>query len=191
MAEDNTFQKKAYKYLFQAIEYMPTGFLVEAMTLLDTLSDKVLLYSKSYRIGFLKICWERLRYGEDDGNVEDMLQFVKKYLPEIVVSLREANSKLRKMASTLFDMITERMSKLEILENFMEMVCSGLASNSVNVKTDAIHALTLSLKAVNMETSEKFIMDLTDVLMVMLKQKRREVHKTVLLFLKELFHHKL
>lgn len=36
---------------------MPTGFLVEAMTLLDNLADKVLVYSKGYRIGFLKICW--------------------------------------------------------------------------------------------------------------------------------------
>lgn len=71
------------------------------------------------------------------------------------------------------------------------MVCSGLASNSITVKTDAIHALTLALKEVDIEKSEKFILDLTDLLIVMLKQKRREVHKTILLYLKELFHHKL
>lgn len=63
LSEDNSFQKKAYKYLSQAIEYMPEGFLTEALTVLDGLSGNLLVFAKSYRIGMLKTIWLRLGLG--------------------------------------------------------------------------------------------------------------------------------
>lgn len=115
LAEDNSFQKKAYKYLSQAIEYMPEGFLTEALSVLDGLFGNLLIFAKSYRIGMLKTIWQRLGLGEENGSLEEALQFVKKYLPEIIVSLRESNSRLRRVALSLFGRITDRMVQLDIL----------------------------------------------------------------------------
>lgn len=187
LAEDNSLQKKAYKYLSQAIEYMPEGFLTDALSVLDGLSGNLLIFAKSYRIGMLKTIWERLGLGEESGSVEEALQFIKKYLPEIIVSLRESNSRLRRVALSLFTRITDRMVQLEIIEHFAEMLCSGLASNSTSAKTDTIHALTLTLCKFDMRVHEKFVLELTELLLVMIKEKRKEIYKAVLLYLRELF----
>jgi hypothetical protein len=169
MNEDNTFQKKAYKYLTQAIEYMPEGFLNEAMSIFDSLSGSLLVYAKGYRVSLLRIIWYRLKFSDEDSNLEEVLQFVKKYLPEIIVSLRESNGKLRRVSLSLFNLIMDKMIQLNIMEHFAEMVCSGLASNSTSVKTDTVYALTLTLAKFDIDQSEKFIIELTEVLLVMLK----------------------
>jgi hypothetical protein len=37
-------------------------------------------------------------------------------------------------------------------------MCSGLASNSTSVKTDTIHALTITLNKFDMQKNEKFVL---------------------------------
>lgn len=151
---DGVLQKKGYKYLSQAVEYMPGDFVKEIMVLLDV-KTQVQVYSKGYRLGLLRKIWERLGYNQETADVEDVLVFLKNYLPEVILGLREGNSRLRGKTTAFYREILEKMEQLDILEHFVEMVCAGLAGNSVQAKTDTVHALQLALE--KLPKSGKFV----------------------------------
>jgi ribosomal RNA-processing protein 12 len=141
---DGTLQKKGYKFLSQAVGFMPGDFLTEALGLLD-LKTPVQVYSKGYRLQLLRTIWQRLGYDAESADVEDVLGFLKTYLPEVIMGLRSANSRLRRQTASFYEAILVKMEQLGVLENFVEMVCAGLAANSVQTKTDTVHALELAL----------------------------------------------
>lgn len=142
--QKNIFQKKAYKFMLQCFEFMPQAYLYEAKDLIDK-EVEILPSSRSYRLGVLHALWNNNKFSEESCNLENAMAFVKEYLPEIVLMLKEPNQKVRKLAHGMLTKILKTMNTFGIIESFLEMLSAGLASVSASGKIDTINALTLSL----------------------------------------------
>jgi hypothetical protein len=96
VTEKNIFQKKAYKFILETLNNMPQSFTQEIIEIIEN-DDKVLPASKHYRIAILEQLWQRLKGNdEDERNIENIFTFIKAYLPEIMITLKESNKRARK-----------------------------------------------------------------------------------------------
>ena len=91
---DNQFQKKAYKYILEIIPLLGTNELPEMIEIVENNEQKINSASKHYRLAILNFLWERI--ANNDEQIEDCLEFIKKYLPEILIAMRETNQRTRK-----------------------------------------------------------------------------------------------
>ena len=171
LEEKNVFQKKAYKYMMQCFEYMPSSFVTEAKDLIDK-EVEVLPSSRSYRLAVFHSLWEASGFSGESCNIEDALGFVKEYVPEVILMLKEPNHKVRKLAHSLLKKILATMSNFGIIESFLEMVSAGLANVSASGKVDAINALTLSLESLDVDSNAEFAKELTEVVSVLLQETK-------------------
>ena len=48
-----------------------------------------------------------------------------------MVDLRESNQRARKQASALFDSFCHKLEEMGLIQNFLEIMCAGLATDSV------------------------------------------------------------
>lgn len=79
--------------------------------------------------------------------------FIKEYLPETILMLKEPNQKVRKLAHGMLTKILNTMKNFGIVESFIEMMSAGLASVSASGKVDTINALTLSLSSLDVHAN--------------------------------------
>lgn len=100
IADTSFFQKKAYKYILETLPLMGASYLTEVVELLEAHHHKIQLASKHYRLAILMHLWRKV--SETDDTINEAFEFIKKYLPEILVDLRESNQRARKQANMLF-----------------------------------------------------------------------------------------
>lgn len=86
MTESSLFQKKAYKYIYETLALMGDSYVTEVIDLLEEHEHKIVSASKHYRLGILRYLWERLSKSED--SISEAFEFMKKYLPEILLDMR-------------------------------------------------------------------------------------------------------
>ena len=79
---------------------MGASYLTEVVELLEAHHHKIQLASKHYRLAILMHLWRKV--SETDDTINEAFEFIKKYLPEILVDLRESNQRARKQANMLF-----------------------------------------------------------------------------------------
>ena len=86
ISDTNHFQKKAYKYIVETLPLMGSSYLTEVVDLLEANHHKILIASKHYRLAILMYLWNQLN--QSDDTIDQAFEFIKKYLPEVLVNLR-------------------------------------------------------------------------------------------------------
>lgn len=56
--------------------------------------------------------------------------------------MKEPNQRTRKQANYLFECFCNKLNSLGLMQNFIEMICAGLASDSIEMKIATLNALS-------------------------------------------------
>lgn len=140
ICDANFFQKKAYKYILETLPLMGQSYLSEVVDLLEAHHHKILAASKHHRLAILMFLWKKLI--QSDDTINEAFEFIKKYLPEVLVDLRESNQRARRQAGALFESFCAKLQSMDLMQNFLEIMCAGLASDSTEIKVATIHGIT-------------------------------------------------
>lgn len=89
---------------------MPSSYLNEVVELLEVHEHKVNAASKHYRLAILMYMWKILSQNED--TISEALEFLKKYLPEVLMDMRESNQRARRQAIALFELFCDKMVQI-------------------------------------------------------------------------------
>lgn len=84
----------------------------------------------------------------------------------------------------LLESIGNKLIDIEHLESFMSMILAGLAGNSSLMKSDAIVTLGVLMEKFYDRLSTPFVVELTQVVLLMIREKNNEVFKAVIGYLK-------
>lgn len=125
--------------------------------------------SKHYRLQILEKIWGQLILSEE--NLEQAFLFMKQYLPEILIALRETNQRTRRQAQNIFHSFCKKMEELSIMTDFIETVCVGLASETVEVKIATLNGLSLIIEK-KYSFDFQFSLGILDLVLMLLHEKR-------------------
>ena len=56
--------------------------------------------------------------------------------------MKEPNQRTRKQANYLFESFCNKLNNLGLMQNFIEMICAGLASDALEMKLATLNALS-------------------------------------------------
>lgn len=85
--------------------------------------------------------------------------------------MRESNQRARKQAIALFEAFCAKILEMGLLENFIEIMCAGLAVDSVETKVSTLNGLT-QIYYKKYEVPLEFSVGILEiVLMVLYEQK--------------------
>jgi ribosomal RNA-processing protein 12 len=184
LGEENIFQKKAYKLLDIVVDKVHESFLGN---MLDILNDYkvVTAGARGPRIQCLEKILEKIEFSS--AKINDVFLVLQKFLPEIMICLKETNKKARKASTDLMKMVTLKMKNSGFLKQFINLVVGGFASKTSLMKSASVIGITNILKEIKMEFEVEFLWEVTTLILLLIKEQNREVFKSILGFFKVLF----
>ena len=117
-------------------------------------------------------------------NMEEVVQIVQKLLPEILLALKETNRKTRKVAIDIIKFLTQKFQSFGAAPLFASLISAGLAAKTSLMKSVAILGIAQVIKEGDAAFEVDFIWETTSIVLLMIKEKNREIFRSVLRYLK-------
>ena len=92
-------------------------------------------------------------------------------MPEILIALREPNQRARKEATTLFDLFCQKIIELDLLNSFLETICVGLTSESVEMKVATLNGLSF-IWSKHILVEADFALGMLEIVLMLLHERR-------------------
>jgi len=184
LTERRGFQKRAFKLLEVLAHKVHASFLSE---LFEILEDAKLVQSSSKfgKLSCILTILSKMEYTSE--NMEEVVQIVQKLLPEILLALKETNRKTRKVAIDIIRFLTSKFTSFGAASLFASLISAGLAAKTSLMKSVAILGLAQVIKEGGSDFEVDFIWETTSIVLLMIKEKNREIFRSVLRYLKVFF----
>ena len=89
-----------------------------------------------------------------------------------MVDLRESNQRARKQAHMLFEAFCSKLEGMDLIQNFIEIMCAGLATDSVEMKIATINGITaIYNKKLNVDI--EFSLGILEIILMLLYEKKQ------------------
>ncbi|KAM3142489.1 hypothetical protein pb186bvf_005391 [Paramecium bursaria] len=175
-------QKKIYKFISEIMDQVHPSFVGEVYQILQDSACQISSRQKRFQC-FLKLLEKQLTTAR--FQVDDFQDFIQYFLPEIVVAIRDNNFKTRQFCEKLLDTIGKKLIEIDFLEQFISMVFAGLAASPA-MKADAIVTVGVMVQLFHNNLKPEFIAELTNLILLLAKEKNNEVYKSILEYVKVL-----
>jgi len=175
------FQKRAFKLLEILSKKVHSSFLPEMLAILDEI-QLVETSSKLGKLSCILTILEKMEYSVE--GMEEIVQIVQKIMPEVLIVLKESNKKARKVAINIIKFLAGKFQEHEAASLFASLVTAGLAAKTSLMKSATILGMAQVIKESHAGDDPNFVWETTSIVLLMIKEKNREIFKAVIQFLK-------
>ena len=119
LGENNIFQKKAYKMLNVIITKVHESFLAGMLEILNEYKV-VTAGARGARLNCIHDIIQKIEF--TPTKIGDIFLVLQKFLPEILVALKESNKKARKGSLDVLKMVTNKMKEAGYIKQFINLV---------------------------------------------------------------------
>jgi len=112
---------------------------------------------------------------------------LQKFLPEILVALKDSNKKSRKAGLDVIRMVTGKMKEIGFFKAFVNLVIGGFAGKTSLMKSAAVIGVAHIVRDCKHDIDEAFMWEITSLVLLMIKEQNKEVYKAILGYVKILF----
>eukprot|EP00742_Colponemidia_sp_Colp-10_P007043 GILJ01007559.1.p1 GENE.GILJ01007559.1~~GILJ01007559.1.p1 ORF type:complete len:1269 (-),score=253.53 GILJ01007559.1:82-3888(-) len=177
--EDAVLQKKAYKVLHRLLEFHPDWATEAAGDIRGALTESLAncsISAKKARLLCIRQYLARMPSSQ--------LSIVPEILPEVLVCMKDNNIKAKRASFDILIDLGRKMLEAGAFQHFLQMVLGGLAGSSPHMKSATVIGLSRLLYEFSNNVDGAVISELIQTVLLLLKEKSREVCKSVLGFLK-------
>jgi len=181
LSDNSIMQKKSYKILSVLMDKVHPTFLMNLFSLMKEHKTPG-QHAKHARLGCIQKIFDKMMATEQA--IEDTLVMIQEFLPEILLAMKETNHKTRNGAADLIDSLVQKFSEKGMVEDFISLIIGAYGAKTSLMKSAAIKSAGRALFAAKLQVSETFKTELMSLTMLLLREKNREIYKSVLAFLK-------
>ncbi|KAL4431808.1 hypothetical protein ABPG74_015248 [Tetrahymena malaccensis] len=182
--DQTVLQKKAYKFLSNIVSKVHYTFLPQVSEILKT-KQATQSSARPIRLQVITQIWQLNKFDSEEAQVDSIGEFIQTFLPELIVGLRESNTRSRKASQELFKKIAQKMLNLNMLNDFISMISAGLGASSSLMKADSIVSIGYLLEKFGKNVDTTFIKEVNSIILLLLKEQNKEIFKAVLVYLKK------
>jgi len=112
-----------------------------------------------------------------------MEEWLAIFLPEVILSFRDSNTKARKASATLILQLCQKMSPQEAMKILTTHILFGFAGETSLMKSTAIYVIAFMLKS-GVNLGYEVAKDVHELITLLLKEQNAEIFKSYLEYIK-------